>query len=111
VQVSPSQGTRPKGRDVLTQTLPQIHRDSAPPRSWPDAASPALDERLDVDPFAGEDDLWADEDVLLEARVANQYDQDVVEFFRTLAVVLAVGLIAWIAVGAVALELYGLLAG
>jgi len=74
-------------------------------------AWPALDERHDVDPLAGEDDLWADEDLLLEARVTEAYDQDVVEFFRTLAVVLAVGLFAWVAVGAVALELYGLLAG
>ncbi|HUP85187.1 MAG TPA: hypothetical protein VM143_05915, partial [Acidimicrobiales bacterium] len=63
------------------------------------------DEQLEAE----EDELLIAEQIVLEARVSEAYDHDVVRFFRTLAVVLVVGLVAWVVVGAVALELYSTL--
>jgi hypothetical protein len=72
---------------------------------WRHAAPQPRDAELEVDPLAGEDEPWADEDFLW-----TPDEEDYVRFFRTLWIALVLCLLFWLAVAVGGAELLGLAA-
>jgi len=67
---------------------------------------------IDADPFAGDDELWAEEDVARPWMDDTQTARnDHVTFFRVLVLVGVASGVLWAAVLAVGVEVYRLLAG
>ena len=66
----------------------------------------------ELDPFAGDDEPWAEED-LAGAWIADAQTgrMDHVAFFRALVVVCIAGALVWAVIGATALAIYRLLGG
>ena len=66
----------------------------------------------ELDPFAGDDEPWAEED-LARAWIADAQTgrTDHVAFFRALVVVCIVAALVWAVIGATAVAIYRLLGG
>jgi hypothetical protein len=69
----------------------------------PHVAPRPRDERLDLDPLAGEDELWAVEDFLW-----TPDDEDYVGFFRALWIAVVLCVLFWIALALSGVELFRL---
>jgi hypothetical protein len=61
-----------------------------------------------ADPFAGDDEPWADEDVVVAWVADAEGGAAHLRFFRALALAVPVGMLAWAIVGAIAFGLYRL---
>jgi hypothetical protein len=76
-------------------------------RSATRPAEPSRRESADL--FAGEDDLWAPEDVVGASAEDAQTGAASVEFSRALFVIVAISAVGWAAFGGAAFALYQLL--
>jgi hypothetical protein len=66
----------------------------------------------ELDPFAGEDEPWAEEDLALAWIADAQAGRtEHVSFFRAVVIVCIAGALVWAVIGATALAIYRLLGG